>query len=555
MQIIKTFLVACLFVFPFDLIAQSSLFQQGSKENILLERLEIKMQNDTILNFAHIKPYNRKWWAISLAKASDPASGIELSDVDRYNIERSKLNNLEWVSPNQEFIKSKKAIFNTFYTDPANFVGVNQKDFFLSVNPVLQLQAMKDDASDELLYMNTRGAVVRSLVARKIGFQAYVTETQEKAPVFVQDRINRFRAVPGAGLNKIFKETGRDYFDARGSIFFNAAKYLDFQFGYDKMFLGNGYRSLFISDHSSSHLFLNMNLKVWRLNYISRLMELQPQYTRRTLGADTLFSKKYMSLHYLSFNAPKWLTLGFFEGVVFGRPNKFEFAYLNPVMLLRVAELQIGSPDNAFIGFDAKANIAKRVQLYGQVMIDEFYTRYIREKKGWWGNKWAFQGGLKYIDVAGVKNLDLQLEANLIRPFTYSHTDTVANYTHYNQPLAHPLMSNIKEYIFILRYQPAPKWYAQARVIYWKSGFERAGENFGSNIFLDNDTRSVDDGLFYGSPVAQQNINANFWTAYEIKENLFLEANISARKTGASPNNLFASFGLRWNIQRREYDY
>lgn len=555
MQIIKTFLVASVFVLPFSVMAQSTLFQQGSKENILLERLEIKMQQDTILNFAHIKPFNKKWWAASFAKVSDSSSKIDLSAVDRYNIERSKINNLEWTSPNQQFIKSNKPILNTFYTDPANFLGINQKDFFLSVNPVLQLQAMKDDASDELLYLNTRGALVRSLIARKIGFQAYVTETQEKAPVFVQDRINRFRAVPGAGLNKIFKVTGRDYFDARGSVFFNAAKYLDFQFGYDKMFLGNGYRSLFISDHSNSHLFLNMNLKVWRLNYISRVMELQPQYTRRTLGADTLFSKKYMSLHYLSINAPKWLTLGFFEGVVFGRPNKFEFAYLNPVMFLRVAELQIGSPDNAFIGFDAKANIAKRVQLYGQVMIDEFYTKYIREKKGWWGNKWAFQGGLKYIDVAGIKNLDLQLESNYIRPFTYSHTDTVANYTHYNQPLAHPLMSNIKEYIFILRYQPAPKWYAQAKVIYWKSGIERTGENYGSNIFLDSDTRSADDGYFYGSPVAQRNLNANLWAAYEIRENLFLEANMSTRKAAAGPNNFFASFGLRWNMQRREYDY
>jgi hypothetical protein len=555
MQIIKTFLVASIFILPFSLMGQSTLFQQGSKENILLERLEIKMQTDTVLNFAQIKPFNRKWWALSLSKAVDPLSQISLSKVDQYNVERSKINNLEWTSPNADLVKSRKPIFNTFYTDPANFIGINQKDFFLSVNPVLQLQAIKDDASNEMLYLNTRGAMIRSLVARKIGFQAYVTETQEKAPVFVQDRINQFRAVPGAGLNKVFKGTGRDYFDARGSVFFNAAKYLDFQFGYDKMFLGNGYRSLFISDFSNSHLFLNMNLKVWRLNYISRIMELQPQYTRRSLGADTLFSKKYMSLHYLSINAPKWLTLGFFEGIVFGRANKFEFAYLNPVMLLRVAELQIGSPDNAFIGFDVKANLAKRVQVYGQVMLDEFYTKYIREKKGWWGNKWAFQGGLKYIDVAGINNLDLQLETNWIRPFTYAHSDTLANYTHYNQPLAHPLMSNIKEYIFILKYQPIPKWYAQAKVIYWKSGIDSAGTNYGNNIFLNSNTRSADEGLFYGSPVAQQNLNANLWLAYEVKENLFLEANLSARKYGAAAKNMFASFGLRWNMQRREYDY
>ena len=133
MQIIKTFLVASIFILPFSLMGQSTLFQQGSKENILLERLEIKMQTDTVLNFAQIKPFNRKWWALSLSKAVDPGSPISLSKVDQYNVERSKINNLEWTSPNADLVKSRKPIINTFYTDPANFIGINQKDFFLSV--------------------------------------------------------------------------------------------------------------------------------------------------------------------------------------------------------------------------------------------------------------------------------------------------------------------------------------------------------------------------------------------------------------------------------------
>jgi hypothetical protein len=374
-------------------------------------------------------------------------------------------------------------------------------------------------------------------------------------PVFARDRVTKFRAVPGVGLYRRFKETGYDYFDARGTVYFNAAKFVDVQFGYDKIFLGNGYRSLLMSDFSSSHLFLNLNLHAGRFNYVSRVMELTSQYTRRTLGQDTLFPKKYAVIHHISFNAPKWLTLGLFESVVFGRRDHVEFSYLNPVMFLRVAELAVGSPDNSFIGFDAKANIAKHVQLYGQVLIDEFYTKYIRQKKGWWGNKWAFQGGMKYIDVLGIKNLDLQLEANWIRPFTYSHFDTVGNYTHYNQPMAHPLMSNIQEYISILRYQPAPKWTAQAKVIYWKSGVDTAGKNFGNNIFLSNDTRAAFDGFYYGSPVSRKNMNFNFWLAYEWKENLFLEGNMYFRKQEGKANNIFSSVGLRWNMHRREYDY
>jgi hypothetical protein len=70
MQIIKTFSVACIIIVPFLLKAQSTFIQQGSKEYILLERLEIKMQRDSMLNFSFLKPFNRKWWVEGLEKAS-----------------------------------------------------------------------------------------------------------------------------------------------------------------------------------------------------------------------------------------------------------------------------------------------------------------------------------------------------------------------------------------------------------------------------------------------------------------------------------------------------
>jgi len=554
MQIIKSFLVAFVFISPLVATSQSTLLPQGSKDNILMDRLEIKMQTDPSLNFSFLKPFSRKSWVASLQRAQDSGRHISLTPVDRYNMSRSMLNNIEWVSHDSSAIKSKQPMLKSFYRDPANLLLIDQKDFFLALNPVLQLQAIHDDFSDKLLYMNTRGAVVRSLIAGKIGFHAYLTETQEKPPLFVRDRVEEFRAVPGAGLYKRFKQTGYDYFDARGSVFFNAAKFIDVQFGYDKLFMGSGYRSLFISDYANSHLFLNLNLHAGRFNYMSRIMELTSQYTRR-VDKDTLFPKKYAVIHHISFNAPKWLTIGLFESIVFGRQDHFEFSYLNPVMFLRVAELQVGSPDNSFVGFDAKANINKRVQLYGQVLIDEFNMKYIRQRNGWWGNKWAFQGGLKYIDALGVKNLDFQLETNWIRPFTYSHFDTIANYTHYNQPIAHPLMSNIREYIAIMRLQPFPKWTLQAKAIYWQNGVDTAGKNFGNNIFLSNETRATFDGYHYGSPVSVKNLNVNLWMAYEVKENFFVEGNLYLRKAGQLANNVFGSVGIRWNMQRREYDY
>jgi hypothetical protein len=162
-------------------------------------------------------------------------------------------------------------------------------------------------------------------------------------------------------------------------------------------------------------------------------------------------------MHHLDVNVTKGLNIGLFEGIMFGRRDRFDFGYLNPVIFYRSIEQQNGSFDNSVAGLDFKANVKKRVQLYGQLLLDEFLLSEIKKNDGWWANKWAIQAGAKYINVFGIKNLDIQVEMNRVRPFTYGHRDSVANYTHYNQPLAHPLGANFSELIGIVRYQPAPQ--------------------------------------------------------------------------------------------------
>jgi hypothetical protein len=249
--------------------------------------------------------------------------------------------------------------------------------------------------------------------------------------------------------------------------------------------------------------------------------------------------------------------------VIFGRRNHFDLTYLNPIIFLRLAEQQNGSADNAFVGIDLKANVAKRLQFYGQVLLDEFYLKEVRAGKGWWANKFGLQMGGKYINAFSVKNLDLQGEINIVRPFTYSHYDSVANYTHYNQPLAHPLGANLVEAIGIIRYQPAPKWTTSARLIVWKQGTDTANSNFGSNIFIINSNRPAGD-YGYKLPAGPRatGINAQLLVSYEVKENLFLEAAALVRnwKSGvpdviANQNTSVFTAGIRMNMFRREYNY
>ena len=572
MQIIKSFFKLFVFVCPFTSFAQSTYLNQGAKEYHFIDRLEIKQQTNTDLNFSTLKPYNRKS-IIQQAEFLDSArmgyadsTGVDrykdwtdmnLSDVDEYNMRSLLMNNSEWVTGSKEGFASRKPVLNSFYKTKANFLEVNSKDFFLALNPVLQIYLGAEKGNDDRIFLNTRGVSVRGLIGKKIGFSSFITDNQERGPVFFQQQVGKYRAVPGVGFYKPFKKTGVDYFDARGYITFNAAKFIDFQLGYDKNFIGNGYRSLFLSDWGNSNLFAKINTKIWKLNYQNIFMELMPQFKK---SGDKLLPRKYAAMHHLSMNVTKWLNVGLFEGVVFGRQDHFDFQYLNPIIFYRHIEGTVGSPDNALAGLDFKANVAHRLQFYGQFLLDEFILKEVKNNPTSWVNKFGIQAGVKYIDAFGIKNMDLQFETNRVRPFTYSHNDTIANYTHYNQPLAHPLGANFQEFIGILDYQPANKWHIYARAIYYNQGLDSAGINFGGNIFRDYTTRSSNDGFKMAGGKKGSCFNGVLQVSYEWRQNLnfdlaLLQRSYELAGVSGRTNTTMVTAGVRLNMFKRNYDF
>ena len=598
MQIIKSFAKLFVFICPFIATAQSTYLPQGDKGCHFIERLEIKQQTNTDLNFSTLKPFNRRA-VVRQAEFLDSArmgykdssgqdkykawSDLDLSQVDEYNLHSFFMNNSEWVVGSKESFQSARPILKSFYKTRPNFLEVNNKDFFLVVNPLLQIHQAVEPGYDKPIFFNSRGVTTRGMIGGKIGFSATITENQERGPRFFQNlqnpRKTLFPYVPGEGFYKRFKNdtTAVDYFDARGYITFNVTKYIDVQFGYDKNFIGNGYRSLFLSDWGNSYLFLKLNTKIWKFNYQNLFMELMPQFTK-THG-DILLDRKYAAMHHLSMNVTRWLNLGLFESVIFGRQNHFDFQYLNPIIFYRHIEGTVGSPDNALAGFDFKANVVHRLQFYGQFLLDEFVLKQITANTGWWANKWGLQAGFKYVDAFGVPNLDLQFESNRVRPFTYSHYSEISNYTHYNQPLAHPLGANFQELIGIINYQPAPKWYINAKLIYYNQGLDSLGKdmfgndsvtrNYGSNPFLSNllqtaanpyNTRKDEYGFKVGDGRKATCLNAFMQISYELRENLFFDISLLyrnykiANESGQSSTTLVTA-GIRLNLFKREYDF
>lgn len=540
-------------------IAQSTNAPLNSDYYHWLDRYEIKSGKISPQIFTTIKPYKREA-IIRYLDTLNTDENIFTSRSDQFSLEFFYNDSWEW--SRAESSNSKKSFLKHLYKKKSDLVYVDIPEFDIHVNPVLYLSAGKDNNRDELTTINTRGVEIRGMIDRKIGFYTFVGENQSVLPQYVADDVTRNRVVPHEGYWKTFKGTGVDFFEARAYIDFNLSKHIYMQFGNDRTFIGNGYRSLIFSDYSPPNLFLRSNVKVWKINY---LFQLNRMAADARVGGGRRYPEKFMAFHHASINIGKKLNLGVFESVVFSpkdsiNNNTFDFSYLNPVIFYRAIEQQFGSSDNAILGADFKWNAFKKISFYGQVVLDEFLLKEVMAGNGWWANKYAIQGGIKYIDAFGVSNLDIQAEINRVRPYTYSHYSQYGSYSNYRQALAHPLGANFSEVVGIVRYQPIPRLNFTLKTFYSKSGRDNTDENWGGNILLGYQVREQEYGNVIGQGASHRLATVDFNASYMLKHNLFIDARQIVRQSKSNLaaynyNTTLTSLALRWNISQRSYDF
>jgi hypothetical protein len=546
----KKILLVVLIALPFAASTQTSYVIPGMKEEWMLNRMDIKFSN-AYLKFSSIKPFSRRD-AVRDVETIDSANR-SLSNADRYNLESFLMANSEWSNPRPSFT-SKKPILKYFYRNRANAFELKSNEFFIVFNPIIQYQQYKEQHNNENVFLNSRGLQARGVIENKIGFSFYFTENQERPPSYVNKWVNTYKAVPGVGYYKPFKNaTGYDYFDIRSSVSWKVAKFMDMQLAYDKNFIGNGYRSLFLSDFSNNYMFLKINTHFKRLQYQNIFAEMFPF---QVATSDKVLYRKYYRANYLNFAATKWLNLGLFEGTMMGK-DRLTIGLFNPIIYLNIPGNKNAIRDRSYLGFDLKANLFHHVQLYGQLMVDKLKTSGLKDKT--WDNRFGYQAGMKYVDVFGLKNVDVQLEANRVRPYTYAANDTLTSYTHYNQPLAHPLGASFQEFIGIIKAQPLKQLYLQAKVIGYYQGLDIVGYNLGSNIFGGFNNRLSDVRVRVGDGDRGTALYINLLGSYELKQNLFIDISFTRRSYEtfivSKTTTTFMSAGIRLNMARREFDF
>ena len=543
-------IVLLLFTVSQDVSAQSqgTQFYSWSSANHLADRMEIKTADNFLTLSGASKRYQKRVLELADSIVRYQSGSLQFTPVDYALMQRML----------DRFGSEEQASLSPRFPD-AGFVKSAAAGFKFELNPVLGIQhgMEKDGEESRQVFFQSIGATASGEWKDRFSFQLFAAGIRENVPAFIDDYILAHNAVPGATRYGFKNNEVATWMDLRGNVAAQVTPFIRAELGYDRIKVGNGYRSLYYSDFGPSQLYFKLDTRVWRLNYTNYFMKLSP-------SADPDFNKaldnKYAVMHRLSMNVLPWLQFGIFENIIFGRSGGYDISYLQPVIFLRSIEQQNGSPDNANLGGDFKITVAKTAQVYGQVMLDEFLLSEVFGDRNWWGNKQGIQLGAKWIDALTIPNLDLQAEFNNVRPFMYQFRNHTGNYTHYGQPLAHPLGANFREMIGVLNYRPLPSWNVNARINYWNQGTDSLGANFGldPNENYNTRLRSYYYPMFAGGKM--RGINGSLTIGYEPFQDAIVELNVSGRRiepagNAEARNNLVFSLGFRMNMYRRDFDF
>lgn len=401
-----------------------------------------------------------------------------------------------------------------------------------------------------------------------------------------KDYIEKFNVFPEYGIVSTSDKSTHHFIIPELTLHVKLSKHINSEIGFGTHFFGDGHRSLILSNSHFSYPYVNVNAQIWKLKYVSLFAWMNDiYYPQARTWSDGI--SKFMALHYLSWNVTKRLNLSLFETVVAPlydslMPRQFaEYNYLLPTVMYRPLDFAIGSNDNMLLGANISYIPINKHVLYAQLVFDELFVNELRADilqqlipdsnrlHGAWVNKQSYQFGYKSFDFLGLNGFDVLSEFNIIRPYMYSHRDVMQNYSHMNQPLAHPMGANLVEHYSRVQYRNE-KWLFS--IIYSRTslGLDSVGTNVGQNIFLASfDAKIPEIGnipvSYYGNKIGQGLSSKITFLNFNISRLIFEDYNIFAEtgciyrkqeiETMPTSKDIYFYASIKWGIGHNKIDY
>jgi hypothetical protein len=333
----KKYLIIVAIVFVCNnLIAQHTYITFNPAMNHIIDRFEIK---NSVLNNEYFHTSTKSYRRQSIADYANKLynNNSNWSNQDLFNLEYLLTDNFEWSKYNLSL--SKKPFLKDLYKQKAALLSAQVTDFNLVVNPVMLYQVSTIDFNGNNVLLNNRGIEVRGNITNKIGFYTQVSdEIMRPLPVVYQEA-QRTNVYQGVGFYKNPDGKEVNYFLSSGYVSVSANKYMDFQLGHGRQFIGDGVRSFIISNNAVDNFYVRLNTRIWKLNYTNILSEYR-DFNNSSYGVQ---ATHYSATHHLSANVGKKLNIGIFETIIFQRDSGhistgFEINYLNPIIFYKSIE-------------------------------------------------------------------------------------------------------------------------------------------------------------------------------------------------------------------------
>ncbi|MCF8285117.1 MAG: hypothetical protein K9I48_09080, partial [Sphingobacteriales bacterium] len=444
-----------------------------------------------------------------------------------------------------------------------HLVQIIRKEATLNIDFMPDIYIGKDFNNAKNIWTNTRGIRMFGTVDKNFSFDLNIYENQAVFPIYFDSITRVMQTIPGQVWHKFAPQKSFDYSYTQGHISYKSGSF-HFLLGNDKLFIGDGYRSLLISDVSVPFPYFRATYENNKFQYSSIYMQ-HIDLKAPVLSNDIGFRRKWAVMHYLNWNISTKFSLGLFDALIWQDDDTtgkrgFDVQYVNPIIFLRAVEYMNHSTDNAIIGINFKYRISKEVKLYAQFALDELKIDEYFKQSGWWANKYAFQIGINFFTKINEFKIMGFSEFNTARPYMYTHNNTLKSYTNYNDALAHPLGANFIENVSRLELQYR-RFGFLTQLNYAVYGLDSVSgnTNVGSNIFASYDTRDKEYGnkLLQGIPASLFIVDARIAYMLNPKINMRLELGYTYRNeivSGTANLTNIITFGLRSSFRNLYFD-
>lgn len=368
-----------------------------------------------------------------------------------------------------------------------HLVHIDSSDVELIVDPVLDWQLGFENSfgGNKNLYQNTRGYHAYGRLGKCFYFSTEYYENQAVPAGYIKDYVNTFQSYPRLIRAKIFKSNGIDYAPVFGKIAWKPNEKFSITLGYDKIHIGQGYRSMILSSDAKPYPFM-MNYyhhnkwAVGNINaifYNSDILTSNDTLMQIPTGITGEYQRKWASVNWLEFFPVKFIEFGLAD-IIVCRPedNSGNHLYLpqlplpgglRPLFFSTSNQLTIAA---TWINLYPSPNLSFYLQGLGNFSIKE--NDKVKPYYAW-------QAGAHFFVQKDKWALAIRAEINRAGQYTYSAEKVNGSFTNLGQSAAHPLGQNFNEMLVqaVIRYK---KWEASLSAHHLSyRDFDSYGNNIG----------------------------------------------------------------------------